>query len=64
MKNAPVEKSRNPRLRPPDVRMKPAERKAFLASVRQLDEQCDSLGVVDPPETEPAILYSALEEGR
>jgi len=44
--------------------MKPAERKAFLASVRQLDEQCDSLGVVDPPETEPAILYSALEEGR
>ncbi|MGE5253371.1 MAG: hypothetical protein ACM3N7_05365 [Planctomycetaceae bacterium] len=37
------------------------EREAFLASVRQLDEQSDRLGILDPPETEPAVLYSSRE---
>jgi len=37
------------------------EREAFLAAVQQLDEQSDRLGIPDPPETEPAILYSPLE---
>jgi hypothetical protein len=37
-------------------------RKAFLASLRQLEEQSDRLGILDPPETEPAILYLPLEE--
>jgi hypothetical protein len=37
------------------------EREAYLASVQQLDEQSDQLGILDPPETEPAILYSPSE---
>ena len=64
MKNAPAKKSPGPRLRPSGFPMKRGERKAFLASVRQLDEQCDSLGVLDPAEIEPAVLYHALEEER
>jgi hypothetical protein len=61
MKHAPPRKPRDPRLRP-DLPMKPAEQKAFLDSVRQLDEQCDSLGILDPAEAEPATLYHAVEE--
>ncbi|NWF53723.1 MAG: hypothetical protein HXY45_02895 [Syntrophaceae bacterium] len=38
------------------------EKDLFLASVQQLDEQSDRLGILDPPETEPAILYSPMEE--
>ncbi len=37
------------------------ERQVFLASVRQLDEQSDRLGILDPLETEPALLYSPWE---
>jgi hypothetical protein len=37
------------------------EKEAFLASVKQLDEQSDRLGIFDPPDTEPAILYSPME---
>jgi hypothetical protein len=37
------------------------EREAFLTAVRQLDEQSNRLGVLDPPETEPAVLYSSRE---
>ena len=36
------------------------EREVFLSSVKQLDEQCDRLGLKDPTETEPAILYSPM----
>jgi hypothetical protein len=38
------------------------EREIYLASIRQLDEQSDRLGVFDPPDTEIAILYSPMEE--
>jgi hypothetical protein len=37
------------------------EREAFLASVRQLDEQSDRLGMFDPPDTELSVLYSPME---
>lgn len=37
------------------------EREAFRSSVWQLDEQSDRLGILDPLETEPAVLYSAME---
>ena len=37
------------------------EKGAFLAAVHQLDEQSDRLGILDPLETEPAILYSPRE---
>ena len=61
MNNVPARKCRDPRLRP-DLRMKPAEQKIFLNTVQQLDEQCDSLGILDPTEAEPATLYPAVEE--
>jgi hypothetical protein len=34
----------------------------FLVILLQLEEQSDRLGILDPPETEPAILYLPLEE--
>ena len=40
------------------------EREAFLTSVKQLDEQSERLGLMDPIETEPAILYSPGEGKR
>ncbi len=61
MKNAPARKPGDQRFRP-NLPMKPAEQKIFLESVRQLDEQCDSLGMLDPVEAEPATLYLAVEE--
>jgi hypothetical protein len=38
------------------------EREIYLASIQQLDEQSDQLGIFDPPDTEIAILYSPMEE--
>jgi hypothetical protein len=38
------------------------EREIYLASIQQLDEQSDRLGIFDPPDTEIAILYSPMEE--
>ncbi len=38
------------------------EREVYLASIQQLDEQSDRLGIFDPPDSEPAILYSPMEE--
>ena len=38
------------------------EREVYLASVQQMDEQSDLLGISDPPDSEPAILYSPMEE--
>lgn len=38
------------------------ERGIYIASVQQLDEQSDRLGVFDPQDTEIAILYSPMEE--
>jgi len=46
----------------PAISLKAKDRKAFLSSVKQLNEQCGRLGLLDPVEFEPAILYSALEE--
>jgi len=37
------------------------ERELLLASVQQLDEQSDRLGIMDPTETEPALIYSPWE---
>ncbi len=38
------------------------ERGIYIASVQQLDEQSNRLGVFDPPDTEIAVLYSPMEE--
>jgi hypothetical protein len=62
MKKQAIKKSANQWVRLPLFFSNPKEKEAFLASVRQLDEQSDRLGVFDPPETEPAVLYSSREE--
>ena len=36
------------------------EREAFRVAVQMADEQCEKLGLPDPTETEPALLYSPL----
>ena len=36
------------------------EREALEIAVRLADEQCEKLGLLDPTETEPALLYSPL----
>jgi hypothetical protein len=61
MKKQAIKKSANQWLRLPLSFSNTKEREAFLASVRQLDEQSDRLGILDPPETEPAVLYSPME---
>jgi hypothetical protein len=58
MKKQTSKKSLNLPVRFPLSFSNKKEREAFLASVQQLDEQSDRLGILDPPETEPAILYS------
>jgi hypothetical protein len=62
MKKRGVKKSANQPVRAPLFLSNKKEREALLASVRQLDEQSDRLGILDPLETEPAILYSPMEE--
>ena len=47
-----------------EIQLKGKEKKALLASVQQLDEQCDRLGLLDPTDSEPAILYFSREGGR
>jgi hypothetical protein len=62
MKKPGIKRSADPWDRIPLSFSNRKEREAFLASVRQLDEQSNRLGVLDPPGTEPAFLYSPLEE--
>jgi hypothetical protein len=62
MKKRVNKKSANQPVRIPLFLSNKKEREVFLASVRQLNEQSDRLGILDPPETEPAILYSPMEE--
>jgi hypothetical protein len=61
MKERAVRKSSNLPVRFPLSFSNEKEREAFLTSVQNLDEQSDRLGIFDPPETEPAILYSPME---
>lgn len=64
MKKRAVKKSSNLPVRFPLSFTNKKEREAYLASVQQLDEQSDRLGLMDPTETEPAILYSPWEGKR
>jgi hypothetical protein len=48
----------------PWLPLKSKEKKALLSSVQQLDEQCDRLGLLDPTDSEPVILYSPQEGKR
>jgi hypothetical protein len=64
MKKRGVKKSVNQPVRVPLFLSNKKERETLLASVRQLDEQSDRLGILDPLETEPAILYSPMEEAK
>ena len=34
------------------------ERETFRIAVEQADEQCEKLGLLDPTETEPALIYT------
>ena len=61
MKKRAIKKSLDLPVRFPLSFANKKEREAFLTSVKQLDEQSDRLGIFDPPDTEPAILYSPLE---
>ncbi len=61
MKKRVVKKSSHLPVRFPLSFRNKKEREAYLASVQQLDEQFDRLGILDPPETEPAIRYSPRE---
>jgi len=64
MKNRTIKKSSHLPVRFPLPFLNRKEREAFLASVKQLDEQSERLGLMDPIETEPAILYSPWEGKR
>jgi hypothetical protein len=64
MKKRAVKKSSNLPVRIPLSFGNKKERETFLASVQQLDEQSERLGLMDPIETEPAILYSPWEGKR
>lgn len=61
MRERAIRKSPNLPLRFPLSLSSRKEREAFLAALQQLDEQSKQLGILDPPETEPAILYSPME---
>jgi hypothetical protein len=47
---------------PPWLMLKKKEKKGFLASAGQLEEQCDRLGLLDPTEMEPAVIFGARED--
>jgi hypothetical protein len=64
MKERAARKSSNLPVRPPLSFSDKKEREAYLVSVQQLDEQSERLGILEPPESEPAILYSPMEEKR
>ena len=61
MKKALVRKIRRRLEEPPGIPLKGKEKQAFRASVQQLDEQCERLGLLDATDVEPAILFSVLE---
>ncbi len=42
------------------LKMKPKEKAAYVSAVRQMDEQCEKIGLLDPTGTEPAFLFSPL----
>jgi hypothetical protein len=64
MKKRAVKKTPNLPVRFPLSFSNKKEREVYLVSVQQLDEQSDRLGILDPPETEPAILYLPWEGKR
>lgn len=45
------------------IKLNSKEREALQAAVKILNEQSEQLGLLDPLETEPAILFFA-EEGK
>lgn len=61
MKKRVIKKSAPQPIRIPIFLSKEKEKEAFLALVRQLDEQSERLGILDPLETEPAVRYSPME---
>jgi hypothetical protein len=44
----------------PWIPLKAREKKALQIAMQLADEQCEKLGLQDPTETEPALLYSPL----
>ena len=64
MKKAGAKKSERLILKISGIRLKPKEMEDFKASVEVLNEQADWLGLLDPIELEPAMIYSAEEGGK
>jgi len=60
MKERTIKKSSHLPVRFPLPFLNKKETEAFLSAVKQLDEQSEQLEIVDPTETEPAILYSPM----
>jgi hypothetical protein len=60
MEKRPVKKTSNLTGRFPFSFSNRKEREAFRVAVQLADEQCQKLGLADPTETEPALLYSPL----
>ena len=64
MKRHPVKKTSNLPGRFPLFISNRKEREALTVAVQLADEQCEKLGLLDPTETEPALLYSPLGGGK
>jgi hypothetical protein len=62
MKKPAVSRKTRSSLHLPSILLKKKEEKAFLAAARQLEEEYDRLGLLDPMEIEPAVVYAAREE--
>jgi hypothetical protein len=58
MKKQPVKKTSNLTGRFPLFISNRKEREALTVAVQMADEQSEKLGLLDPTETEPALLYS------
>jgi len=64
MKKRAVKKSSSLPVRFPFSFSNRKEREALLKAVQQMDDQGDRLGLMDPTETEPALLFMPSEGKR
>jgi len=61
MKKERAGKPGNRHKKTPGRRMGARETRTLRASLKRLHEQADQLGLLDPVEVEPAMIYSAAE---
>jgi len=48
----------------PAGNLSPKEKKALKAGIQAMNSQADALGVLDPLELEPVLVYSLKERGK